>query len=62
MTEQEPNTENVCYIDEYPHLEKRLQLRRAAGQLALFPADLHQLVLFPTDDTLSSLPEPPEAS
>lgn len=44
----EPNTENVVYIDEYPHLEERVKLRRM-GQLILFPTDRNQLLLFPID-------------
>jgi hypothetical protein len=28
--ENEPNTENVHYIDEYPHLEEKLRLQRLA--------------------------------
>ena len=51
--ETEPNTENVVYIDEYPELKKRVWLRRLAesrlGQLALFPEDPAQLILFPTE-------------
>lgn len=54
MAEQEPNTENVCYIDEYPELAKRCWLRRLdaqrrVGQLALFREDQAQLILFPID-------------
>lgn len=30
--EQEPDTENVAYIDEYPDLENRLRLRRMFNQ------------------------------
>lgn len=51
--ETEPNTENVVYIDEYPELKKRVWLRRLAesrlGQLALFPEDPAQLILFPVE-------------
>lgn len=28
MTEGAPDTENVVYMDEYPHIEERLRLRR----------------------------------
>jgi hypothetical protein len=54
MPEQEPNTDNVCYIDEYPELAKRCWLRRLnaqrqMGQLALFREDPNQLILFPVD-------------
>jgi len=49
-----PNTNNVSYIDEYPELKKRVWLRRLdaqrrIGQLALFPEDMNQLILFPID-------------
>lgn len=49
--EGEPDTTNVVYIDEYPELQKKVWLRRlndsrALGQLALFPKDPGQLVLF----------------
>lgn len=46
--ENQPNTENVHYIDEYPHLEKRVQMRRM-GQLALFREDEDQLIIFPLE-------------
>lgn len=46
--EGEPNTENVHYIDEYPHLERRITLRRM-GQLSLVPESGAQLVLFPVE-------------
>jgi len=32
LMENEPNTENVVYIDEYPELAKRVWLRRLAQQ------------------------------
>jgi len=49
--EGEPDLTNVVYIDEYPELQKRVWLRRLhqqrqLGQLALFPADPAQLLLF----------------
>lgn len=28
MVEREPDTENVAYMDEYPHIEERLRVRR----------------------------------
>lgn len=49
--ETEPNTENVVYIDEYPHIEERLRLKRM-GQLALFEPDAGHVVL-----TLFDMPE-----
>lgn len=54
--EQEPNTENVVYMDEYPHLEEKLRLKRM-GQLVLFESDMGSTVL-----TLFELPEPPDGS
>jgi len=35
LMENEPDTENVVYIDEYPELQKRVWLRRLAQQRAL---------------------------
>ena len=52
--EQEPDTENVVYMDEYPHLTERARLRRM-GQLTLFSSDMGNTTL-----TLFELPEPPE--
>lgn len=49
--ELEPNTENVVYIDEYPHLEEKVRLRRM-GQLVLFESEMGHTVL-----TLFELPE-----
>lgn len=49
--ETEPNTENVVYIDEYPHIEERLRLKRM-WQLALFEPDAGHVVL-----TLFDMPE-----
>lgn len=50
--EQEPDYDNVVFIDEYPELAKRAWLKRLdtdrrIGQLALFPKDTAQLLLFP---------------
>lgn len=28
MSEREPDTENVSYMDEYPHITERLRLKR----------------------------------
>lgn len=56
MTEREPDTENVVYIDEYPHLSERARLRRM-GQMTLFAVEpeVGNLVLF-------ELPEPPDGA
>lgn len=51
LMEQEPDTENVHYMDEYPHLEEKVRLRRM-GQLVLFEPDNGHTVL-----TLFDLPE-----
>lgn len=47
----QPNIDNVVYIDEYPHLEEKVRLRRM-GQLVLFEPDNGHTVL-----TLFDLPE-----
>ncbi len=49
--EDEPNIENVVYIDEYPELAKRLQLRRM-GQMTLFASEMGNTTL-----VLYELPE-----
>ena len=41
MVEHEPDTENVAYMDEYPHITERLRLRRLSlarpvGHAAVF--------------------------
>lgn len=45
--EKEPDTENVVYMDEYPHIEERLRLKRM-GQLTLFSSEMGDtnLILF----------------
>lgn len=52
--EPKVNTDNVHFIDEYPDLEKKVWLRRLhqqrLGQLALFPKDPGQLLLFRTEN------------
>lgn len=53
--EREPDYTNVVFIDEYPELAKRSWLKRLdrdrrIGQLALFPKDPGQLLLFPEQD------------
>ncbi len=56
LMEKEPDTDNVVYLDEYPHLNERARLRRM-GQLMLFAVEpeLGNLVLF-------ELPEPPDGA
>lgn len=41
MSEHEPDTENVVYMDEYPHITEKLRLKRLAmarplGNAAVF--------------------------
>lgn len=41
MVDHEPDTENVSYMDEYPHLSEKVRLRRLAtarplGHAAVF--------------------------
>lgn len=56
--EQKPDTTNVVYLDEYPHIEERLRLKRM-GQLVLFESDMGNTVL-----TLFEMPEgsPPDGA
>ena len=54
--EQDPNTENVVYLDEYPHLEEKVRLRpladpRPLGHAAVFvmplPINYRELMELP---------------
>ena len=45
--ESEPNTENVSYIDEYPHLSEKIRLRRLAERKVGERATT-QLIILPT--------------
>lgn len=50
--EREPETENVVYFDEYPHLEEKLRLQRLARpavKQALH--QMHSIVMFERPDT-----------
>lgn len=51
LMEEEPDTENVVYLDEYPHLEEKVRLRRM-GQLLLFESEMGN-----TYQTLYVLPD-----
>lgn len=51
--EKEPDTENVVYLDEYPHLNERAKLRKM-GQLVLFESDMGNTVV------QFEIPEPPD--
>lgn len=53
LMENEPDTTNVHYIDEYPELAKRVWLRRLAQQRALGKEAVCQLIV---------LPEPPDGA
>jgi len=45
--EKEPDTQNVAYIDEYPHLEERLRLQRLARPAVRAALrDMHNLLVF----------------
>jgi len=50
--EQEPDTQNVHYIDEYPEIEERLRLQRLARpavRQALH--DMRNILIFERPDT-----------
>lgn len=56
--ENEPNTENVVYMDEYPELKKRVWLRRLAqqraiGNVAMFDSYRDKILIFPVERTES---------
>jgi hypothetical protein len=54
--ETKPDTENLAYIDEYPHLEEKLRLQRLARpavKAALH--EMHNLLMF-------ERPEPPDGA
>ena len=52
--ENEPDTENVLYMDEYPELAKRVWLRRlAASRLGKQAVETTQIIY---------LPEPPDGA
>lgn len=45
--EKEPDYTNVHFIDEYPHLEEKVRLRRLARQLEVGVIVLPQVIKFP---------------
>lgn len=47
MNEQEPDTENVSYMDEYPELKKRVWLRRLNAARQANVIALPQIIQFP---------------
>lgn len=53
---QKPDTENVAYIDEYPHLAEKLQLQRLARPAVR--AALHDM----TRVVQFERPEPPDGA
>lgn len=49
--EQEPNTENIVYIDEYPHLEEKLRLQRLSRPaLRAVLHDMTRVLIFEKPD------------
>lgn len=59
MKENEPNTDNVVFIDEYPHLMRRREVKQALGQLTLaVNTNPNQLLLFPVQEGMD-LPDEP---
>lgn len=58
-----PNTENVAYLDEYPHLSEKVRLRRL-GRAATGPALILVLPspLRDDPDFRSLMEAPPEGS
>jgi hypothetical protein len=46
--ENEPDTENVVYIDEYPELAKRVWLRRLAQQRLVGTKAVCEVFVLPT--------------
>lgn len=49
--EKQPETDNVVYLDEYPHLEERLRLQRLARpavRQALH--QMHSIIIFERPD------------
>lgn len=53
MMENEPDTTNVVYIDEYPELAKKVWLRRLAqernvGNVVMLDMQRDKLIIFPT--------------
>lgn len=60
MVERGPDTENVAYLDEYPHLSEKVRLRRLAaarplGHAAVFvlpiPINYRELMEQPPEGT-----------
>lgn len=45
--ENEPDTENVVYLDEYPELKKRVWLRRLAVQSQIGKPAMHEIIYLP---------------
>jgi len=50
MTEQAPDIENVVYIDEYPHLEQKVRLRRLAHPAVSNVVSLRNVLVFEQKD------------
>lgn len=46
MVEREPDTENVVYIDEYPHLAEKIRLQRLARPAVSNVISLRNVLIF----------------
>lgn len=56
VMEKEPDTKNVAYIDEYPHIEEKLRLQRLARPaVSATLRDMTKLLQF-------ERPEPPDGA
>lgn len=54
MNEQEPDTENVAYLDEYPELKKKVWLRRLEAQRRVGPEIIHMTQIIPMPERSDS--------
>jgi len=52
MSEQEPDTENVLYLDEYPELKKRVWLRNLEEQRRVGKDLVHMTHIIPMPERL----------
>lgn len=54
LMEKQPDSDNVAYMDEYPHLEEKLRLQRLARPAVKAALrDMTQIIMF-------ERPEPPD--
>lgn len=54
MTERAPDTENVAYIDEYPHLSEKIRLQRLARPAVSNVIPLRNVLVFERTQDASS--------